>query len=79
MLDVLWTEEVSAVGLVEWPRSLRGRWLGRKDATAAGSRGLSSDEARRVLAERAKDLHGATLTAYWRGVSEIRPEWSERD
>lgn len=54
----------------------RGRWIGRKDATAAGARGIPSFEARRILASRASELHGPKLTGFWRGVSEIRPEWA---
>ena len=54
---------------------LRGRWLGRKDATVAGARGIPSYEARRILAGRASELRGVKLEGFWIGVQEIRPEW----
>ena len=54
----------------------RGRWIGRKDATVADSRGIPSLEARRILAERAGELRGPTLDGFWRGVGEIRSEWA---
>ena len=56
-------------------RYLRGRWIGRKDATVAGARGIALYEARRILAARASELRGPKLKGYWVGVKEIRPEW----
>jgi hypothetical protein len=56
-------------------RCLRGRWIGRKDATVAGARGIAHYEARRILAARASELRGSKLKGYWVGVKEIRPEW----
>ena len=57
----------------------RGRWIGRKSCTVAGSRGLAPLEARRILTERAVELRGPMLRGYWRGVREIRPEWAIAD
>ena len=28
-------------------------------------------------AARAAELHGAKLTGFWRGVTEMRPEWAQ--
>jgi hypothetical protein len=55
---------------------LRGRWIGRKDAIVAASRGVLPPQAEHALDKRAAELSGATLDGYWRGVADIRPGWS---
>ena len=57
-------------------RFQRGRWIGRKDATVAGARGIPNYEARWTLAERAQEFRGEKLVGFWFGVNEIRPEWT---